>query len=563
MQNEHPKCRTGFHAATSTAAVLPLAVGPAAVSADHAVSSEVLAIDDSYGTGAALHESIEAPSVNTIELAKEYRAKAVALLGGRFVEFWLTESQDHYVVGILDLTPGEEAEFKAALATIAPTEVVKREISRGELEIAAAQVVDSVEATGVSPGAVSLNYERGTVNVSLPTVEAVSGAVDRIEANTNVETVTGSEALEATEPFDSSIISAEPAAVLTRTRALKTEDTRYSAPLRAGKSIKTTASNGVERQCTSGFLVKGAGGYYSLTAGHCGPAGSLVSTGSTASTSTVQGNLANNSFWGLDSGTSDVAIFYVPTGASITPSVYVNANSNRPVVAKTDVVPQYARGCINGAVSQTEKCGNVTSTAAVVDYVPSSSNPVDGINHHITGLIEITWDSGVGTTAGGDSGGPIYAVNADQTAIALGIHSGSRAILNSAGAVVSYQSLSTPISGALLRTGTSLAAVDRSPFGSIDLVSGGSGSVTVGGWIMDPDLCRTPTQVHVYVGGPGGGGGQGFAVNAANARPDVAAAYPNYGANHGFHQTLAIGLRGSVSVYIYGINIGGEPGVNP
>jgi len=61
--------------------------------------------------------------------------------------------------------------------------------------------------------------------------------------------------------------------------------------------------------------------------------------------------------------------------------------------------------------------------------------------------------------------------------------------------------------------------------------------------------------VHVYVNGV-------FrAALAANVnRPDVGAAYPAYGANHGFSSTGAIAGTAGNTVCAYGINVG--PGSN-
>jgi hypothetical protein len=111
-------------------------------------------------------------------------------------------------------------------------------------------------------------------------------------------------------------------------------------------------------------------------------------------------------------------------------------------------------------------------------------------------------------------------------------------------------------------TGTHLRTVDRVPFGTVENVQGQNGNVLVAGWIIDPDLARTSTQVHVYLGGPAGSG-DGYAVGAGGLRTDVAAAYPNTGSNHGFSATLTTSRRGNVAVYIYGINIGEDPGANP
>ncbi len=93
--------------------------------------------------------------------------------------------------------------------------------------------------------------------------------------------------------------------------------------------------------------------------------------------------------------------------------------------------------------------------------------------------------------------------------------------------------------------------VGHSPFGSVDSVTVGKGTVTVGGWAIDPDTTN-PIAVHVYVGGVGS------ALTANQPRPDVDAVY-KMGANHGFSATLAA-AQGTQQVLIYAINTG--PGGN-
>jgi hypothetical protein len=87
-----------------------------------------------------------------------------------------------------------------------------------------------------------------------------------------------------------------------------------------------------------------------------------------------------------------------------------------------------------------------------------------------------------------------------------------------------------------------------SPFGSLDSAQGGTGSVTVAGWAIDPDTA-SPIAVHVYVDG------QGFALGASSSRLDVGAAFPSYGPNHGFAAQLDVS-PGPHTVCAYGINVG-------
>ena len=65
------------------------------------------------------------------------------------------------------------------------------------------------------------------------------------------------------------------------------------------------------------------------------------------------------------------------------------------------------------------------------------------------------------------------------------------------------------------------------PFGSLDVVLGSVGQISISGWAIDPDT-SVSIPVHVYVDGVG------RAVTAAGERGDVGRAYPGYGTAHGF-----------------------------
>ncbi|MCU1542570.1 MAG: hypothetical protein JWM50_435 [Microbacteriaceae bacterium] len=88
----------------------------------------------------------------------------------------------------------------------------------------------------------------------------------------------------------------------------------------------------------------------------------------------------------------------------------------------------------------------------------------------------------------------------------------------------------------------------RAPIGFIDSTVVAPGAVTVDGWSIDPDTAA-PIAVHVYVDSAG------VALTADAARPDVARAYPVYGANHGYSTTIKA-APGNHTVCAYGINAG-------
>ncbi|MCD9623881.1 hypothetical protein [Rhabdothermincola salaria] len=91
--------------------------------------------------------------------------------------------------------------------------------------------------------------------------------------------------------------------------------------------------------------------------------------------------------------------------------------------------------------------------------------------------------------------------------------------------------------------------VGGSPFGSLDVARGGSGTIRLQGWAIDPDTAG-PIDVHVYVDGVGAG-----VATASKNRSDVGAAHPLYGPSHGFDVTVGAS-RGSRTVCVYLINRG-------
>ncbi|MCU0311904.1 MAG: hypothetical protein MUE36_13285 [Acidimicrobiales bacterium] len=85
--------------------------------------------------------------------------------------------------------------------------------------------------------------------------------------------------------------------------------------------------------------------------------------------------------------------------------------------------------------------------------------------------------------------------------------------------------------------------------GSVESATEVTGGIRVTGWALDADT-NAPIDVHVYVDGVGAGSGV-----ASRSRPDVAAAFPGQGPNHGYDITVpaAPGVR---QVCVYGINVG-------
>jgi hypothetical protein len=88
------------------------------------------------------------------------------------------------------------------------------------------------------------------------------------------------------------------------------------------------------------------------------------------------------------------------------------------------------------------------------------------------------------------------------------------------------------------------------PVGRLDSVGVGTSSITLRGWTYDPSAPTTSINVHVYVDGRFFG-----AVPANRPRPDIGAAYPGVGNQHGFDGTV-VAPPGPHAVCIYTVNTG-------
>jgi len=88
-----------------------------------------------------------------------------------------------------------------------------------------------------------------------------------------------------------------------------------------------------------------------------------------------------------------------------------------------------------------------------------------------------------------------------------------------------------------------------SPIGVIDTATNGVGSISLSGWVVDPDTAAS-IDVHVYVDGIGRA-----ALRADGTRYDVGAGFPDYGPARGYSGTVSIG-GGTHTVCVYGINVG-------
>jgi hypothetical protein len=103
--------------------------------------------------------------------------------------------------------------------------------------------------------------------------------------------------------------------------------------------------------------------------------------------------------------------------------------------------------------------------------------------------------------------------------------------------------------GANTVVGARQVLVGGNPFGNFEAAVTGFGGVVVRGWAIDPDTAG-PIPVHVFIDGRKASEGL-----ADVSRPDVAAAHPLYGADHGFDFWTGIG-PGRHEVCVFAINQG-------
>lgn len=102
--------------------------------------------------------------------------------------------------------------------------------------------------------------------------------------------------------------------------------------------------------------------------------------------------------------------------------------------------------------------------------------------------------------------------------------------------------------------GTGTPCPNVLPAGGYDSAIVSGSSALVQGWAADPDS-NAPVEIDVYVNGAFAGWGY-----ASQSRPDVGAAYPQYGSNRGFSISVPVPV-GSSSVCAYAIDVN-YPGTN-
>jgi len=95
----------------------------------------------------------------------------------------------------------------------------------------------------------------------------------------------------------------------------------------------------------------------------------------------------------------------------------------------------------------------------------------------------------------------------------------------------------------------SVTVPSANPFGNLERVTGGVGTLTASGWAIDPNTANS-IEVVVYVDGV-----KGLQQVASASRPDVAAAFPGFGAAHGYSLPVTA-KAGKHTVCVFGLNTG-------
>jgi hypothetical protein len=116
---------------------------------------------------------------------------------------------------------------------------------------------------------------------------------------------------------------------------------------------------------------------------------------------------------------------------------------------------------------------------------------------------------------------------------------------------VCVQAVNTAGAGANTTLGCAVVTVPAAPFGSFDSATVAPGGIHVRGWTIDPSTTSS-AFADIYVDNAG------IRLAATSARPDIAAAFPHYGAAHGFDAVIPAGV-GNHNVCAYAIAVNGTP----
>lgn len=282
---------------------------------------------------------------------------------------------DHVALWWKGALPADIAAAVATARRTAPVEVHDARHSRTELAKAAARLRPALDADPADTAhAVRLRTDGSGVEV---VVDSAAGAHPPKLPATGVQT-----------------------RIVERDRMIERSRYNDSAPFDGGTGIGLTTYG-----CTAGFGVRdvGSGAGYLLTAEHCGPVGQPWHVA--WNTNTNSGTLVGHSVASND----DHDTMLIST-SSPGDHIYVGGQNDEiraRVVGWTEVFPGQIL-CQSGYTSAGEIGGPVCNLEVQFHY------------DDIEDLVEATQLDGAESARGGDSGGPVYAVNTDGTVLAAG-----------------------------------------------------------------------------------------------------------------------------------------------
>ncbi len=193
-----------------------------------------------------------------------------------------------------------------------------------------------------------------------------------------------------------------------------------------------------------------------------------------------------------------------------------------------------------GVIDSTTAVPNsFTVTGWMLD--PDSISPIQ-VQVYVDGRLSTTV-SASGIKAGLGSAFPGYGDDHDYTASVTSLPGGPHSVC---------------VVGVNVGPGSNSASICKTvvvptgpPLGVIDSTSTVPNSITVTGWMLDPDSIG-PINVQVYVAGV-----LKTTVSANGPKADLDAAFPGYGDNHDFVATVTGSWTGAQQVCVKGLNVGG------
>lgn len=280
--------------------------------------------------------------------------------------------------------------------------------------------------------------------------------------------------------------------------------------------------------------------------------------------------------WAVDPDTVDAVYVYVTVGGA---GGYLRADGARPDVAAA--FPGYGgghgfSGVVEGPEGMQTVCvtisnvgtGTHTALGCRTVTVPGGSprGNLDGVHAVPGGYVVQGWavdPQSVGPIYGwvSDSaapGGPVLAGGSrPDIAAAFPGYGAGHGIESSFGAsagvhTVCLTGVNVGRGGDALLGCRTVTVPGGSPAGNVDVLRGVAGGVQIAGWALDPDTVDAP-YVWVTIDGAGS------YLRANLFRPDVAAAFPGYGADFGFSGMRAASAGAhDVCLTVSNVGVGGH-----